>query len=78
MRDSSSMYQSPCNVPPGIYALYIHPSDLYTLPCCVNTQIPGLCPRDSNSVALAWNPRLYISNKLHMILILLVHRPYSR
>lgn len=40
MRDFSSLYESPCNVPPGIYELHIHPSDLYASPDSVNTEIP--------------------------------------
>lgn len=58
------MYQSPGNVPPGIYVLFVHPSDLCTFLRSVKTQIPGLCPRDSNSVGLEWKPRLCISKKL--------------
>lgn len=63
MRDFSSMYESPCNVPPGIYELHIHPRDLYTSPGSVNTDSWAL-PRDFNLVSLVWNPRLCISKKL--------------
>lgn len=45
------MYASPCKVPPGIYELHIHPSDLYTSPGIVNTDSWALPQRFQVSIS---------------------------
>lgn len=45
------MYESPCNIPPGIYELHIHPRDLYTSPGSVNTDSWALPQRFQFSIS---------------------------